>query len=144
MYMLFDLGERKVRLRWLRYIGVVLLLSCATMTKGPVGTLLPCLIVGVYRLLRRDRFFAVVGKLVVIAVASLLIPALWYYAAYQQGGQEFYDLMVEENIGRLTGTMSYESHVNPWYYNFMTLAAGLLPWTVLLVAALFGRRSPAS
>mgnify|MGYP001539979146 FL=1 len=141
MYMLYDLGERKGRLRWLRYIGVVLLLSCATMTKGPVGTLLPCLIVGIYRLLRRDRFFAVVGKLVVIAVASLLIPAMWYYAAYLQGGREFYDLMLEENIGRLTGTMSYDSHVNPWYYNFMTLAAGLLPWTVLLVAALFGRRS---
>ena len=122
MYMLYDLGERKGRLRWLRYIGVVLLLSCATMTKGPVGTLLPCLIVGIYRLLRRDRFFAVVGKLVVIAVASLLIPAMWYYAAYLQGGREFYDLMLEENIGRLTGTMSYESHVNPWYYNFMTLA----------------------
>lgn len=141
MYMLFDLGERKGRFRWLRYLGVILLLSCATMTKGPVGTFLPCLIVGIYRLLRRERFFVVLGKLVVIAIASLIIPAMWYYAAYLQGGQGFYDLMIEENIGRMTGTMSYESHVNPWYYNFMTLAVGLLPWTVLLIAALFGRRS---
>jgi len=140
MYMLYDLGERKIKYKWLRYTAVILLLSCATMTKGPVGTLLPCFIVGVYRLLRHDSFFPTFGKMIAIAIASLIIPAAWYYAAYLRGGDAFYDLMMEENIGRLTGTMSYESHVNPWYYNFMTLAAGLLPWTILLVVALFALR----
>jgi len=140
MYMLYDLGERKIKHKWLRYVGVILLLSCATMTKGPIGTLLPCFIIGVYRLLRRDSFSATFGKMVGIAIASLIIPAAWYYAAYLRGGDAFYDLMMEENIGRLTGSMSYDSHVNPWYYNFMTLAAGLLPWTLLLVAALFATR----
>ena len=146
IYMLYDLGERKVKLRWLRYIAVIALLSCATMTKGPVGTLLPCFIIGVYRLLRRNSFWLTLVKMLAIVVASLIVPALWYYAAYLQGGDGFFDLMMEENIGRLTGTMSYDSHVNPWYYNFMTLTAGLLPWTVLLLAALIGvrRRRPIS
>ena len=148
IYMLYDLGERKIKHKWLRYVAVILLLSCATMTKGPVGALLPCFICGVYRLLRRDPFFTTLGKMLSIAIASLIIPAMWYYAAYLRGGEAFYDLMMEENIGRLTGTMSYESHVNPWYYNFMTLAAGLLPWTLLLIAALFAirryRRKPLS
>lgn len=148
MYMLFDLSERKLKRKWLRYMAVILLLSCATMTKGPVGALLPCFIVGVYRLLRRDSFFRTLFSMLAIAIASLIIPAVWYYAAYLRGGDAFFDLMMEENIGRLTGTMSYESHVNPWYYNFMTLAAGLLPWTILLVAALTAvrryRRKPLS
>ena len=56
IYMLYDLDEHKQRLRPLRYLAVILLLSCATMTKGPVGTLLPCPIIGIYRLLRRRNF----------------------------------------------------------------------------------------
>ena len=101
LYMLFNLDELKCRLKWLRYIGAILLLSIATMTKGPVGALLPCFIYGVYRLLRGGKFFTTLG---------------------------------------LTGTMSYDSHVNPWWYNFMTLAAGLLPWTVLILASFFAHR----
>lgn len=148
LYMLFDLNGRKIKHKFLRYTAVILLLSCATMTKGPVGALLPCFIAGAYRLLNRDPFFSTFTKMLLIAIASLVIPAVWYYAAYLRGGDAFYDLMMEENIGRLTGNMSYESHVNPWYYNFMTLAAGLLPWTVLLVATLTAirryRRKPLS
>ncbi len=140
IYMLYDLDEHKQRLRPLRYLAVILLLSCATMTKGPVGTLLPCLIIGIYRLLRRRNFFATLGILTAVALASLVLPAVWYYAAYMQGGDEFFDLMYEENIGRLTGTMSYDSHVNPWYYNFIVLSAGLLPWTLLMLGSLFAIR----
>lgn len=44
--------------------------------------------------------------------------------------------MLEENIGRATGTMSYESHNNPVWYNFVTLVAGALPYTLLGVLAL--------
>ncbi len=137
IYMLYDLTEHERRFRALRYGIVILLLTCATMTKGPVGALLPCFVIGVYRLLRRRRFFPTLFSMLALVVASLVLPVIWYYAAYQQGGKEFLDLMLEENIGRLTGSMSYESHENPWWYNFMTLAAGLCPWTVLLLFALF-------
>lgn len=140
IYMLYDLTEREGKHRPLRYIAVILLLTCATLTKGPVGSLLPCFVIGVYRLLRRRRFFPTLFSMLGLVAASLVVPALWYYAAYQRGGGEFLDLMLEENFGRLTGTMSYESHVNPWYYNFMTLAAGLCPWTLLLIFCLFSFR----
>ena len=120
--------------RW-RYPAAVLLLSCATLTKGPVGSLLPCLVAGIYFLARGERFWPSLGRLTAVCLASFVLPALWYYAAWRQGGQAFLDLAYEENILRLTGRMSYESHVNPWYYNLLTLAAGLLPWTLLLVLA---------
>lgn len=138
IYIMYYIREHSPRFKGLWYLASILLLACATMTKGPVGALLPCLIIGVYRLLLRDRFFPTLFKMLGLAVAAFLLPALWYWAAYQRGGAEFYDLMMEENIGRLTGTMSYESHVNPWWYNFMTLAAGLLPWTVLLLVSVSG------
>ena len=141
IYMLYDIRENRPRHTvGFRYLGVVALLTCATLTKGPVGALLPCAVAGAYRLFRRDRFFPVFFTMAAIALLSLIVPAWWYYEAYKLGGQEFYDLAWEENIGRLTGTMSYDSHVNPWWYNFMTLAAGLLPWTLLLIFCLFAAR----
>lgn len=136
VYMLYNLMEHDEKWRPLRYAAVIILLSCATLTKGPVGSLLPCLAMGLYGLLRGRRFFPTFFRMLGIAVASMVIPALWYYAAYLRGGDGFFDLMMEENIGRLTGNMSYESHVNPFWYNFVTIILGLLPWTVLLIAAL--------
>ena len=44
---------------------------------------------------------------------------------------------MEENLGRMTNTMSYDSCVNPWHYNFVTLFAGYVPWTLLIVLSLF-------
>jgi hypothetical protein len=69
-----------------------------------------------------------------------VLPTLWYYAAYQRGGDSFLALALEENIGRLTGTMTYESHINPWYYNITCILAGMLPWTVPTIIALCYRR----
>jgi hypothetical protein len=33
--------------------------------------------------------------------------------------------------------MSYDSCVNPWHYNFVTLFAGYVPWTLLALLSLF-------
>lgn len=124
----------------LRYLWAVLLLSGAVLTKGPVGSLLPCLAMGLYFLLRGDNFWRTLFTLSALCLASFILPALWYYAAYLRGGQEFFDLAWEENIGRLTGTMSYDSHLNPWYYNVITVLAGMLPWTPVIIIALCYRR----
>ncbi|MDE6121551.1 MAG: glycosyltransferase family 39 protein, partial [Muribaculaceae bacterium] len=140
IYIMYELREdpgRKVRHRRLRVLAAWLMLSGATLTKGPVGALLPCFAFGVYCLLRRDRFWPTFGRMISLALASFVLPAIWYYAAYRQGGQPFLDLMYEEVFGRLFGTMSYESHVNPAWYNIVTLLSGLLPWTLFLLFLLF-------
>ncbi|MDO4818952.1 MAG: glycosyltransferase family 39 protein [Prevotella sp.] len=121
----------------------VLLMSAGTLTKGPVGTIIPCIVMGGFLLLKRQNFFRIFWRLLIPALLSLLLPLVWYYAAYQQGGQEFIDLVYEENIGRMTNTMTYESCVEPWWYNFLTLTYGLLPFNILLLlglASLKGRQ----
>lgn len=119
--------------KWWKIPVIVLLLSGAVLTKGPVGALLPCLAMGIYCLIKKDNFFITLLWLAGVCVASMLFPALWYLAAYEQGGQHFLDLAMEENIGRLTGSMGYDSHVNPWYYNLLTLLWGMLPWTLAVI-----------
>lgn len=120
----------------------VLCLSGAFLSKGPVGLVLPCLVVGVYSLLRGFPFWSTFGRFVLVALLSCLLPALWYMAAYEQGGQRFLDLVYEENVLRLMGKMSYESHVNPWPYNVMTIVAGFVPYTLLVLFSLFALRYP--
>lgn len=115
----------------------ILLMSLGSLTKGPVGTLIPCLVTGIFLLLRVVHFFKAFMLMSAWGLLSLIIPFAWYLAAYNQGGKEFLDLVLEENFGRMTNTMSYNSSVNPWPYNFLTLFAGYVPWTLLVVISLF-------
>lgn len=98
--------------------------------------LLPCLVAGVYGLLIGRRFWPLFWRLALTGLLSLLVPALWYVAAWHQGGEEFLRLAMEENFGRMTGTMSYESHVQPFWYPILTLIWGWVPYTLLALMAL--------
>ena len=134
LYLLYSWYEKGLR-------GIpllaILLMGLGTLTKGPVGSLIPCLVMGVFLLLRGVNFFKAFFLLFAWGLLSLIPYAIWFYFAWQQGGQEFLDLMYEENIGRMTSTMGYESSVNPWPYNIFTLIAGWIPWTLMLVISLF-------
>ncbi len=114
----------------------VFMMSGACLTKGPVGILLPCICSGVFMLIQRVRWTEAVWKLVCFGALSLVIPAVWYVLAYLQGGEKFLELALEENVGRMTGSMSYESHENPFWYNFITVIAGYAPYTLLFLLAL--------
>lgn len=115
----------------------ILLMGLGTLTKGPVGSIIPCMVIGGFMLLRGVNFFKTFFLLFAWGLLSLIPYAIWFYFAWQQGGQEFLDLMYEENIGRMTNTMGYNSCVEPWYYNFITVFAGYVPWTLMLLISLF-------
>lgn len=117
----------------------VLCMSGAVLTKGPVGFVVPCFVMGVFTLLRGGHFWRTLFSYMAFALLSCILPALWYVAAWHEGGQQFLDLVYEENIGRMTGTMSYDSHVHPFTYNFMTLITGWAPWVLLLAMSLFAK-----
>lgn len=115
----------------------ILLMGCATLTKGPVGSIFPCACLGLFLLLRGVSFWRAFLLLLPVGLLSLVPYLAWMIAAYQQGGQPFMDLMLEENTGRFMGKMSYESHENPLWYNFLTIIWGWIPWTLVLLISLF-------
>ena len=134
LFLMYRWWERgKHSMPWL----AILCMSGATLTKGPVGMLLPCAVMGVFMLTQRESLWSTVWRLGLTALLSLVLPLCWYYAAYLQGGDEFLRLVKEENIDRLLGKMAYESHENPFWYNFLTLITGWLPYTLLFVFSLF-------
>ena len=122
-------------------------LICATLTKGPVGFVLPALVLGAAlavqgRLRQLPRFHPVLGGLLILIVAGG-----WYLAAWHLGGEAFVRTQVlKENVFRFLGASRLKSgHEHPFYYYPPTLAAGLLPWTPLVLGALLAAaRSPAA
>lgn len=126
---------RRFGLPWM----AILLMSAGTLTKGPVAIVLPCMVAWVCAVVRREGWLRETLLMALTAVVSLLLPALWYYAAYKQQGDAFIQLFLEENVYRFLGRMSYRSHENGIWYYFVMLPAGLLPWTLMLVPAIFRR-----
>ncbi len=63
-----------------------------------------------------------------------LSTGLWYGLAARAGGDEFVDNFMAENFGRFLGTASIEvGHRHGFGYLVGALAAGFLPWTLLLL-----------
>jgi len=125
-------------------VSVWLLLSMATLTKGPIGVLLPCMIFGVYLLFQKENFFKATLKCIIAGLPAFIIPIIWYYAAYEIRGEAFFDRVFYENFGRFLHMQAadmdtgYElGHANPFWIYFAYLASGFLPWTILLVISLF-------
>lgn len=118
-------------------VWAVLFMSIATLTKGPVGIILPCAVIGVFLLLQKVSLWRTIYKVLLLALLACILPLLWYFAAYQQGGDTFLQLVLEENFGRFLGKMSYESHEQPVIYYFYITLAGWLPWSLLVIMSLF-------
>jgi len=120
----------------------IFILSGAILVKGPVGAVLPLLVFGVYLLFLRYNLWKIAGKCLVVLLAALILPAIWYYFAWQKGGDAFLDLVWAENFGRFFGgsvNIDYDlGHREAFWFNFMTLSVGFIPWTLLLLFSLFG------
>ena len=132
-------GLRRTTHYYIYSAAAVLLMSLGTLTTGPVAIVLPCGAAGLYLWLRGHGLWRTAGRMALLAAAACVLPALWYWAAWREGGDAFLALVREENVDRFLGKMSYESHVNPWWYNVQTLLAGFLPWTLAALFVLVGR-----
>lgn len=134
LFFLYRWYEKKLRgVPWL----AILCLSGAFLTKGPVGVLLPCTVIGALAWIRGIGFIRSLLSMVAVVLCACIIPSVWYYAAWLQGGNKFSQLVYEENVLRLLGKMTYSSHENPWTYNVTTLIAGFVPYTLLALLSIF-------
>lgn len=108
----------------------------ATLAKGPLGLLLPMLVVGGYVVATRERRF--VRELLAprTLAAFLVVAAPWYVAILRDQGRHFLEVFVlNHNVQRFTSTL--HNHPGPFWYYLPVLLAGLIPWSGLAVPALF-------
>ena len=94
-------------------------------------------------MLRKYSYLVIFKALLYAGISSMFLPLLWYVAAWKQGGDAFLNVVLAENFGRFfhlsTPEIHYNlGHENGVWYNFMTLAAGFVPWTIFFFFSLFG------
>ena len=122
----------------------VILTTCATLTKGPVGFVLPVGIFSLFAWLKKEFR---VAELIPIAVraAALVVPvvacaSIWYLLGYAERGDAFIDKILYENFARFTSSMADEPHKHSAFYLLGMLLLGLLPWTLCGAFALVRKR----
>jgi 4-amino-4-deoxy-L-arabinose transferase-like glycosyltransferase len=112
----------------------------AVLAKGPLGLLLPGLVVAGYLLATREgRWLREIVSPLPIA-AFLVVAAPWYTAISLDQGRRFLDVFIlDHNVERFTSTIHH--HPGPVWYYLPVLLAGLFPWSGLVVPAVW-RTSP--
>ena len=110
-------------------------LGLAVLTKGPVGIVLPGLIVTIFLWLRGGMWDT--AKRLPwwrMAAVFLAIVAPWYLLELHARGWAFVEgFFLKHNVRRFTGVIS--GHAGPFYYYVPVVAVGFFPWTALLVPA---------
>ena len=143
LYGLYVWGEERERkgLPW----SVVFLMSGGFLTKGPVGVLLPLLIFLVFALFRKYPVWKTLLKVVALGLLASVIPLVWYYLAWQKGGEDFLRLVWNENFLRFVGvtddTLFYPlGHEGAFFKPLIYFVLGLVPWTLIAFFVRWGRK----
>jgi len=124
-------GRTRERRLWELAWGAAL--GLAVLAKGPAAVLLAGASVGAWALLmRRWRLaFAFAHPVSLAAFAAVALP--WYVLCAMRNPEFLRVFLFEHNVQRfLTPVFAHEQ---PWWYFGGVLAAGLLPWTALLLPA---------
>ncbi|GAC1495063.1 MAG: glycosyltransferase family 39 protein [Chamaesiphon sp.] len=127
-------SKEAAKARW--YLGFYVLLALAILAKGPVGIVLPGLIIAAFVLylgnsrevLREMRLLS--GGLIMLAVA---LP--WYVLVTWKNGASFINsFFLYHNIERFTSVVNH--HAGPWYIYFPVIFLGFAPWCIYLPIAI--------
>lgn len=128
---LFSWWEKKYRgIPWI----AMLLAGCATLTKGPVGFVLPVGIFSLFALLRggSKQLSGIIVRGTVITIPVVMLTSIWYVLGFLQRGEPFIEKIWYENIARFTSTMADKPHQHSVFYLLGVLFLGLSPWSFLL------------
>lgn len=118
------------------YIAAYVFIALAILAKGPVGIVLPGLVILAFLLyvgefkpvLREAR--PVLGAFI---IAGLSLP--WYVLVIWRNGWDYINSFFGyHNVDRFTGVVN--GHAAPWFFYFLVVLLGFAPYSVYLPAAI--------
>lgn len=108
--------------------------GAATLTKGPIGFVLPAMIIALYIALLR-RWTLPRRMQPAWGIPLFLVTATsWYLLAESHNPGYLRYFLMQENFARFTTTAFHRTQ--PWYFYLLVLPIGFFPWTVLLPSAI--------
>ena len=125
------------RTRWALVMGAAVAL--ATLTKGPIGVVLPALVVLVWAVWSK-RWWFLGGSAPAVGVGIfVLLVVPWYLVAEQRNPGYLRYFLLEENLLRYLTTRFRKE--GPWHFYLVVLALGMFPWSPWLYPLLRGIRT---
>jgi hypothetical protein len=134
----FRFGDPRYQAPSLALLSFFVAVAFATLTKGPLGIILPLLIGGVFAItvLGFKPTLALLqkgmGSIILGLIVYTVIVVLWYLIAFIQGGDAFIERQVIfENVRRLIG----DKHTNaegPFFY-LRSFPITLAPWSIFFI-----------
>lgn len=126
--------ERRIQVRW--YFAFYGLMGLAVLTKGPVGVVLPGLIIGAF-LLYLGKFREVLRELNLVRglliVLGISLP--WFVLVTLQNGESYINSFFGfHNFERFTQVVN--DHAGPWYFHIAAFLIGFAPWSIFVPAAI--------
>jgi 4-amino-4-deoxy-L-arabinose transferase-like glycosyltransferase len=119
------------------YLLFYILTALAVLAKGPVGMVLPGLILLTF-LLYTQQLKAVIQEMNVL-LGSLIFLAIalpWFILVTLENGQEYINSFFGyHNVERFTQVVN--GHSAPWYFYFLVVLIGFLPWSVYLPVSIY-------
>ncbi len=118
------------------YLTFYVLIALAILAKGPVGIVIPGLIIGCFALYLGNfrqlwrEMRPVSGILIILAIA---LP--WFILVILANGQTYIDSFFGyHNFQRFTQVVN--RHSAPWYFYFFVVLLGFAPWSIYLPVAI--------
>ncbi len=111
-------------------------LGMAVLAKGPVGLLLPGMVIGLFLLIRGRLGFLKEMSLGWGILVFLAVAAPWYVLMSIRNDDYLRYFVLKQNLGQFL-SKAKANHPQPFYYYVPTLVGGMLPWSFFVPLALF-------
>lgn len=108
----------------------------AILTKGPVGLLIPSIVIGFMILLRYKLIVQKISGLLIYIVSTILIASLWFGVEFALNGSWFIEEFIRYQIRLLT--TGDAGHSQPWFYHSVVILIGCFPASVYALFAFRG------
>ena len=121
-------------------VAAGLCMGFATLTKGPVGAILPTLCGLIYFFMAHGQRPRLTGGDALLCLGAFLgVTLAWFVPAVTLGGLEYAQAtLLHHSLERYARAWE---HTAPWYYYLGAFPAEFLPWTLFLPQALVTRSS---
>ena len=120
--------------RW--YLAFYVLISAAILTKGPIGIVLPGLIIGAFIIYLGNWREVLQEMHLQVGVPIILCLSVPWYALviWRNGWNYINSFFGYHNLERFAGVVN--GHAAPWYFYFVVVLLGFTPYSVYLPVAI--------
>lgn len=132
----FELSNQNFKISDVWYLAFYILVALAVLTKGPVGIVLPVLIIGAFLIyLKQGRIVLKEMRPRRGGLIFLGITLPWYILVTLINGEDYINSFFGyHNLERFTQVVN--NHSAPWYFYFIVVLVGFAPFSVYLPFAI--------